>query len=284
MNGMKKINKAVIGVDLGGTNISIGKVVNGNVIKENKQAVPAKAKKEIILDLVKDTIKSVFDKDVIAIGMGIPGFVDRKNGIVYNLQNIPSWKEVHIKDVLEKEFKVPVFIENDANCFAIGENIFGKGQETENFVGVTLGTGLGAGIISNNSILNDLNGGSGEFGMIPYLDASYEDYCSGKFFTKKYESDGEKVFKRAKKGKKKALKAYKKFGIHLGKYIKTVIFSVDPEKIILGGSIINAKDFFEKEMNNEVANRNISENQKNIVIEFSEMKNSAILGAAALAF
>lgn len=80
---------------------------------------------------------------MVAIGIGVPSVVDREKGIVYNVVNIPHWEEVHLKEILEACFSVPVYVDNDANCFALGERIFGEGKTVDNFVGLTLGTGLG---------------------------------------------------------------------------------------------------------------------------------------------
>ena len=124
------------------------------------------------------TIEEVFDSAVSGIGVGVPSIVDVEKGIVYDVQNIPSWKEVHLKQLLEERFQVPVFINNDANCFAIGEKHFGKGKDHENMIGLIVGTGMAGGIIIKNQLYNGYNCGSGEFGMIPYLEHNYEYYSS----------------------------------------------------------------------------------------------------------
>ena len=98
-------------------------------------------------------ISEVFDKEVLSIGIGVPSVVDRRAGIVYNVANIPYWEEVHLKELLTQRFSVPVFVDNDANCFALGERYFGKGQTVSNFVGLTIGTDLGGGIIQQGSCL-----------------------------------------------------------------------------------------------------------------------------------
>ncbi len=278
-------NKAIIGVDLGGTSISVGKVSGEKIVKEIKQSVPAQADNpQIITDFIIQAIDSVFDKEIESIGLGIPGLLNSKEGIIYDVQNIPSWKDIHLKDILEERFKVNVFIDNDANCFALGERIYGKGKKTHSFVGVTLGTGMGAGIVCNGNLHSDLNGGAGEFGMIPYLDATYEDYCSGKFFEMKYCLNGVEMFKKVEAGETDAIKAYNEFGQHLGNALKAIIFSVDPEKIILGGSIAVAREYFENEMLKEMNSRVVTKYQKQTKVEFSELNGTAILGAAALCF
>ncbi|MCD6544882.1 MAG: ROK family protein [Flavobacteriaceae bacterium] len=276
-------NKKLIGVDLGGTKVVAGLVEEANILKQEYSLIPNTSKnKQDIIDTIIKVIDSVYNKNVAGIGIGIPSLVDRHKGIVYSVQNIPSWKKVHLKEILENHYKIPVYLDNDANCFALGEYKFGTGKGDENFVGITLGTGIGSGIISKGHLLNDTNCGSGEFGSIPYLEGIYEDYCSGKFFKTHYNQTGEEVFKQAKKGNPEALKAYEEFGFHLGNTIKTIMFSVDPKKIIIGGSIANSKEFFAESMLKSIKSFPYEESVNNLEIKFTNTANIAILGAASL--
>ena len=134
------------------------------------------------LNVLKDSIKSLKSPYTEAIGIGVPSVVDSVRGIVYNVQNIKGWEEVHLKTILEQEFGIPVFINNDANCFAMGEQIYGTGKRFDHFVGITLGTGVGGGIIQQGRLLADANCGSGEYGEMPYLDGILEYYCGSFFF------------------------------------------------------------------------------------------------------
>ncbi len=274
---------AVIGVDLGGTNIRAGKVVDGQILKEASCLVFEKgSRKQDVVDNIVSVIDQVIDGDIVGIGMGIPSLLNRSSGIVYDVINIPSWDKVELKEILEKHYGVPVYLDNDANCFALGERYFGKGKEIENFVGLTLGTGLGSGIINKGSILGDKNCGSGEFGMISYLDGNYEDYCSSKFFIDKHKTTGFEAFQNALNGKEDALNLFVEFGRHLGKAIKTILYSVDPEMIIIGGSIAKSQSFFHESMIKELSDFPFSQIVKNIKIEYSDLDNPAILGAAGI--
>jgi glucokinase len=96
--------------------------------------------------------------------------------------NIPSWQRVPLKELLEKEFEVPVSVNNDVNCFALGEHQFGLAQGIKHVVCVSAGTGLGAGIIINHQLFNGNNCGAGEIGLLPYLDHNIEYYASGNLF------------------------------------------------------------------------------------------------------
>ena len=276
-------NKKIIGVDLGGTKVAAGLVVGSEILKQEKSLIPNSSENEQdIIDTIIDVIDSVYDKDVAGIGIGIPSLVDRKKGIVHSVQNIPSWQKVHLKEILENHYNIPVYLDNDANCFALGEYRFGAGKSNNIFVGITLGTGMGSGIISKGHLLNDTNCGSGEFGSIPYLKGIYEDYCSGKFFKTNYHKTGEELFLQAKKGNPEALKAFEEFGFHLGNNIKTILFSVDPKEIIIGGSIVNSKEFFTESMLKSISSFPYKESINNLEIKFTNTANIAILGAASL--
>ncbi len=273
----------LIGIDLGGTKIQAGLVKGNNLLKTIYRLIPAKTENQNeIIDIVSELISELIEKDVAGIGIGVPSLVDREKGIIYNVQNIPSWKNVPLAAILEKRFNVPVYLDNDANCFALGEYKFGAGRGCENFVGLTLGTGMGAGIITEGHLLKDANCGSGEFGSIPYKESIYEDYCSGKFFKSFYNENGEQLFKKAEKGDTLAIQAFNEFGKHLGNAIKTIMFAVDPNKIIIGGSVAHSKKYFEKSLYDNLNTFPYPESLEKLEIIFTETSNIAIFGAASL--
>jgi len=278
-------NPQVIGIDLGGTKIGAGRVIGAKVEEHYSELLGHKklSNAKAVIDTVIDVTGRLFNKKVKGIGVGVPSVVDRKKGIIYDVVNIPSWKEVRLKSILESKFKVPTFIDNDANCFALGERLYGKGRKYENFVGLAIGTGIGGGIINKGRLLEDANCGSGEFGEVLYKDKRYEDYCSGMFFKGKYNIDGKKLYQRAKTGNKTALRILEEFGYHLGNAIKTVMFTVDPEAVIIGGSIVEAKDYYKDTMWQQIKTFTFTRSAKRIKVEFSRnAKHAPILGAAAV--
>jgi len=276
----------IIGIDLGGTKVNVGLVQNNLIISSKKQKLPKNCKDEWeVLNLIIDLTKEVIHNHKIAgIGVGVPSILDRKNGIIHEVQNIPTWNEIHLGAILEKQFNVPVSIDNDANCFALGEYQFGSAKGCSNFVGLTLGTGMGSGIITNGQLMGDANGGSGEFGMIPYLDGVLEDYCSGSFFKNILKVDGEDMSKLASNSNDEALKAYEQFGEHLGNAIKIILFAVDPEAIIIGGSVVQSSMYFDKGLKKNLSTFAYKKTLENIEIIYSNTPNIAILGSAALMY
>jgi glucokinase len=272
----------ILGIDLGGTNIRGGLVTENSLSTIHSQRVTADGSVEEVLQEFFAVTDRLFNDSTKAIGIGVPGLVDTDNGIVYDVVNIPSWKEVPLRRVIQDRYKVPVLINNDANCFALGELYFGKGKGSDSMIGLTIGTGLGSGVILNKKLYEGRHGGAGEFGMIDYRDKYVEYYASGQFFQNVYQTDGEVVFTKAERGDTEAIKMYQEMGTHLGSAIKTILYALDVELIILGGSVRKAWAYFNKTMWQEISTFAFQKAKENLKIEVSELQNSGILGAAAL--
>jgi len=274
-------NTTIIGVDLGGTNMRAGRIENGVLVDVSSKSVPKTDDASIVLNLLIETITAVLTDKVVAIGIGIPGILDKNTGVIFDIVNIPSWKEIELKKELNTHFDLPIYLDNDANCFARGENIFGNAKEIENVVGLTLGTGMGAGVIINGKLHSGLMCGAGELGELPYLDANYEKYCSGQYFRDIRNTTGEQTFKKAEEGDAEALEIFEGFASHLTKAIEMVILTYAPDMIILGGSVSKSKKYFDKQVNQRLSESNL----RNVPeIRYSELNNSAIFGAASLCF
>ncbi len=274
--------QTVIGVDMGGTRIRAGRVKATQITDTASDLVPKTDNEQEVTGVLVKLIKQVFDKEIAGIGIGVPSLVDSGMGIVYNVQNIPAWKEVYLKDTLEKEFNVPVYVNNDANCFATGERFFGKGRDYDDFVGLICGTGLGAGIIKGGHLMPDKNCGSGEFGEIPYLEGIFEHYASGQFFERAYGISGDEVAKRAGENDPQARKAFDEFAVHLGKAIKTIMLAVDPAAIIMGGGVSESWEFYRDALWKEIQDFPYPRSVKNLEILVTDTQEIALLGSAAL--
>ena len=276
---------AFIGIDLGGTNIRAGRIMDNVIEVQNQVKTPKDAQDEWeTVEAIKEVIRTVMNEHVKAIGIGVPSVVNRAKGIVYDVANIPHWKEVHLKKALEDEFEMPVYLDNDANCFALAERYFGVGRDYENFVGLTVGTGLGGGIIQQGKLLQDANCGSGEFGTLPYKDNIVEYYASGSFFSNVYGVDGSEMYLLAQQREAAALDAYRQLGQHLGAAVKMVVLTVDPQMIVFGGTVAEAHPFFAEAMYESLQDFAFPSSIKNLKLFFSEIEHPGILGAASLCY
>jgi len=161
------------------------------------------------------------------------------------------------------------------------ENIW-KGKNFENFVGITLGTGVGGGIIQNHHLLSDSNGGSGEFGEIPYRDSILEDYCGSHFFTREAAQTAYDVALSAKSGDMQSINLYREYGKHIAVLVKIILLVLDPQAIIFGGSISQSFDLFERSMYENLKDFPYPRSVENIQILTSDLNNAGILGAGAL--
>ncbi|MEX2234150.1 MAG: ROK family protein [Cyclobacteriaceae bacterium] len=272
----------VIGVDLGGTKVRAGVAVNGQVRNQKQELFRSRGSQTETLGQLIDLLRSLMTPDIEGIGVGVPSVIDVERGIVYNVVNIPSWDCVPLKDILEKEFTVPVSVNNDVNCFALGEHRFGLLKGLRNAVGVTIGTGLGSGIIINNALYNGTNCGAGELGLLNYMDHNIEYYTSGNFFEAMHEVSAIVAHDLAVSGDQKALGWWKEFGSHVGQAMKTVVYCYDPEAIVIGGSVSKAFRFFEEAMFRSLKDFTFPESIKRFKILQSVDENITLLGAAAL--
>jgi glucokinase len=275
---------AILGIDLGGTNVRVGLVDEVRLLRSESAGVPAGGTVEEVLEVIYGLVDRLIRPDVQGIGVGVPSVIDLKEGVIYDVQNIPSWKKVPLKALLEKRYRIPAYINNDANCFAVAEKYYGKGKPYEHLVGLIVGTGLGAGVIANGRLYSGANCGAGEFGMIPYRDRNLEYYACGQFFKNVCRASGEEVAAKAKRGDRRALRIFREFGRHLGEAVKVIMYAADPEIIILGGSVSRSFDLFQETMWASVREFAYSISLENIKIEVSEVENIALLGAAALFF
>jgi glucokinase len=286
-------SKKYIGIDIGGTKIAAILFSNGKILNMRKIKTPHE--KRLFIISIIELIKEVKGNEKISgIGVGVPGGVDRKKGIILQMPNIKTIKNLELKKIIEKEFKVEMKLENDGNCMSIAEFLFGGEKGKENLVSLTLGTGIGGGIIINKKLYIG-RGSAGEMGHITINSEGYKCNCGsiGCFeeygasraierFAKEEDMktiDPLEIETMARAGDKKALNIYKKIGYYLGVGIGTIIKCFDPEVIILSGSLSHASELFLDETRREVKKRVFFKTPE---IKVSKLKNSPAIGAASL--
>jgi glucokinase len=271
----------VIGIDLGATNLRAGLVENGSLINIAKKKLPRDKSVMSIVSEISNMIADV-DNGAKKIGIGVPSVVDPDEGIVYDVQNIPGWEKVHLKDLIEENTGKSVYLNNDANCFALGESIFGNGKGKRNLIGLIMGTGFAGGIIIDGKIYNGKNCGAGEFGMIPYKQSILEHYCSGQFFSRLVGVRGEDIYEKAMQDDQDSKNLFQEFGGHVAEAIKIILYTYAPDSIILGGSVSESYALFKDGLERDLKSFGYPNSLKNLEISVSTTKDVAVLGAAAL--
>ncbi|MCX7882186.1 MAG: ROK family glucokinase [Brevinematales bacterium] len=262
-----------VGIDLGGTAIKLGLVSrDGKLVKTHQ--VPTKAEsreRDIIVSNLKEALHSLLSgmEGVKAIGIGVPGGVDKKHGMIRFMPNIQPLENYALADDLEKSFGIPVAIDNDANNAARGEYIFGAGKKYRDFVLITLGTGIGGGIFINGDVYGGVANFAGEVGhmkIVPEgrpcgcgLNGCWEAYGSATAMIKRAtglvamgkhttlarvgEMSAKVIFDEAKKGDALALEVVDEACRYLGIGVANLIHLFNPEAVIVGGGVSHAGDF-----------------------------------------
>ncbi len=270
-----------IGINIDGTSIRLGIVDGGKIYRKIEAPTKSDAPKEFIINDLINLIKEITNSNIRGLGIGVTGIVRTDEGIIQNAINIPSWQQIPIKDILEREFKIPVYVNNDSNCFAFGERYYGEGTSYRDIVCVTLSMGVGAGIIINNELYKGNNTGAGEIGSLPYLHYDFERYCGQKFFVMNGTSIDE-AYTLALDGDAEMKALWNELGKHIGDLIKTILFTYDPQAIILGGDLIKGYELFEEDMVKTIQTFPFNETVKRINIMTSKKEDINLLGAAAL--
>lgn len=270
-----------LGIDLGGTTIKGGRVESGKMAGSEVFPVNPEGTRESIFKDICNLIGKLWTEDVKGIGFAVPAVIDFGTGTIYGLSNIPQFNGFSIREALEAQFPVPVKLQNDANCFVLGEKHFGEAKGYRNIVGLITGTGTGAGIIIDGRLHNGENFGAGELGMIPYLDGCYEDYCSGQFFSSNYQLSGEELATRAKTGDAEALAAFYDYGLHLGSLINLICYVLDPQIIVIGGSVSKSFKWYQSGLS-EAMKKFYFDHSVKVIIKPSVMMEIAIFGAVGL--
>jgi len=281
----------VIGVDIGGTKIK-GILVDekGNVINSYERLTEAfKSRKEILANLL-EVVDKLRVSGVESIGFATPGF-ELPNGRMACMPNIKKLEGFKLRKDLEKKTKLIVFLENDANCFALAEQRRGSAKGCKNVVGVIIGTGVGGGIIIDRKIYRGAIGGAGEIGhtklVVNNEVKEVEDLISGPNIVKRYEqlsgkkADSPTVILDRKD--ESAIKVYGEFILYTGLFFANLINAFNPEVIVVGGGVSNI-DFY-KDVAQTVKKYAHPELEKACRILKNRLgDDSGVIGAAELAF
>ena len=277
------MKRLYIGIDIGGTTMVAARFSESEILDRAEVDTGADRAAEEIMESLFVAIDQVLTEEVVGIGIGMPGFMDTETGEILQINNIPSFNGFRIKPAVEKRFNLPAFQSNDANCFALGEAYYGAGKKYNTLVGVTLGTGLGGGIIIDRKIHTGLMGGAGELGCIPFHGGIVEDICSAALFKNKYQSTGAELYKKAKAGDKDALAVFEELANNIGEFLVTALYVLSPEAIVIGGSVSNSWDLIEKPIRKRMEEIYLVPMiSKKVDLVPAQLDNAGLFGAAAL--
>ena len=283
------MEKRYIGIDIGGTNIAIGIILsNGEIL--DKIVIPTNVGRDyrLIVEDIAGAVNKLLDglkigaEDISSIGIGVPGNVNNNSGIVRLAVNM-NWKDVPLAEELNKYFSVPVLLGNDADCAALAETLGGAAKGYSSAIMITLGTGVGGGIIINKRIFSGCTGDGTEPGHFPFMfngelcgcgkRGCFEAYAAAPALIRQTKNamlenndsllwtvcggklecvDGSTPFKAAKAGDDTALKVIDKYTTYVASGIGGLISILRPEVIIIGGGIGNEGDYLIDILNEKI--------------------------------
>ncbi|MDD2752795.1 MAG: ROK family protein [Candidatus Omnitrophica bacterium] len=296
----------IIAIDLGGTNLKLGlfdlkyKIIAKSILNTRQ----FRSKDSLILaivDAINGFLKSrnLSKQEVLGVGMGLPGPIDVKRGLVHFFPNIPGWKEVNLKSILEKKLSLPVFLDNDANLMSLAEYKLGAAKNTTNAICITLGTGVGGGIIIDGKLYRASAFAAGEFGHVPINESGPQCNCGGIACLETYIGNNrimalvERTFGRrisledlsalAKRKNQKAVKIWLEVGTHLGVALVGVVNMLNPDCIVIGGGVANAGKILFDQVKTVIRKRAMLIQAKHVKVFKAKLGYDAgLIGAAIL--
>ena len=297
--------KHIFGIDLGATNIKFSLIYKGRII--SKKILPTRnfPSREDLIRALGHTIEeilseaNVLKKNVLGIGIGLPGPIDSLKGIVHYFPNIPGWRNVRLRDILEKKTGLPVFIDNDANLMTLAEARIGSAKGKTNVIGITLGTGVGGGIIVHGKLYRGSSLTAGEIGHIPLNESGPECPCGGTACLERYVGNSrilnqakksfgetislEELSRLAKGGNEKAKKIWENAAQHLGIALSGVVNFFNPDTIVIGGGVANAGEIIFDTVRKVIRMRSMPTSAGTVRIVKAKLGNDAgMIGAGLL--
>ena len=310
----------VIGIDLGGTFIK-GAIVDlrGRVLARMKRPTEASMGKERVVDHVSSVIRALKMiclplGGISAVGMGIPGVIDFRRGAISTSPNLPGWENIPLRKMLSRRIRTPLYLENDANAAALGEQWMGAARDVRDFCFITLGTGVGGGLVLDGKIWHGADGMAGEVGHMTidpngplcrcgnhgclemYASARAlqrmirQDFSSGKrsrFYSeiRDREISGDVIHRAAKGGDRVSREAFARMGSALGIGIASLVNLLNLEKVVFGGGLSAAWKFFSPTLRGEVKSRAFAGPGRRVrIVRASAGEDAGVLGAAYIAW
>ena len=302
------MKKYVVGVDVGGTNVRLGLVGSrGDVISSLSFATrDFSSTPERLTGAICEAVGTLLRKErvvkdwITGVGVGLPGLVDVEKGIVRILPNIPGWKDVLLQKDMEKRLGLRVQLENDVNMITLGEWKYGAGRGFEDLIVMTLGTGVGAGLVLSGAVYRGPGFAAGEIGHAPFNEEGPECGCGGWGCFERYVGNKElqrlaagifrerhitleEVYRKAVDGNKKALAFWDMVGQRVGNGLIGAVNLLNPEAIVIGGGVSRSFSFFEPAIARTLRRRAMRTQAEMVRIVKARLDDDAgIIGAKVL--
>lgn len=298
--------KFIIGIDLGGTNLKIALLdLNYRIIIKRNLSTRAFLNPHFLIQAITDSILKIIKDsrltklNIFGVGLGLPGPVDAQRGKVYFLPNIAGWKNINLKVILSKKLRLPVFLDNDAKLMSLAEYTLGAARGAKCAVCITLGTGVGGGIVIDGRIYRGVNNIAGEIGHLPINESGPVCNCGGRACLEAYIGNNrilrqaKKIFKRdisleelsalAKKSDSRALKIWSGVGNRLGMALVSVVNLLNPDRIVIGGGVANAGAILFDPVKKFIVKRAMPVQARDVKIVKARLgPDAGIIGAAIL--
>lgn len=312
----------ILGIDLGGTKILSAVLdAEGGMLARDHSVTPAAKGPEAVIQAIVESVRRALDQsglttsEIAAIGIGAPGLSNPETGILYTSPNLPGWRDIPLKGVVEKEFGRRSFLINDANAAALGEFHFGAGQGTRQFIYITVSTGIGGGIVLDGKVFTGSTGVAGEVGHMT-IDVEgppcncgnrgcWEALASGTALAREARArisqgsptlileqaggDANKVTAHsvhaaAEQGDALARELVARTGYYLGVGLANLVNIFNPEMIAIGGGVVHMGDMLLEPAYKTAEQRAFQQAYKMVRFRVARLgRNSGVLGAAAFA-
>jgi glucokinase len=308
------VGHAVIGVDLGGTNLRTALVSPAGVVlaKRKEASLASEGHHKVVARLLRNITEQRETAiqqglEVSAVGVGAPGVILSGEGVVVTSPNFPDWNNLPLRQELEKVLCLPVFIENDANAAALGEQWRGAAKDVASMIFLTLGTGVGGGIVYEGRIWEGAHGMAGEVGHMTLEPEGRKCGCGNRGCLEMYASSrgivmsyidaappgaalgagsitSADIYRAAGEGEPLAVKVMQEMGRYLGIGIASLINILNPQMVVIGGGVKDAWQLFIEATREEIRRRAFSYPAERTEIVPSVLGDDAgMVGAAALA-
>jgi glucokinase len=313
-----KIKNRIIGIDFGATFIKFGLLnLKGEIIK--KSSFPTKAhisRKSLISAIIAEleSMAAGLRKRLLGVGIGVPGQVDYKKGVIYNLTNVKGWRDVHLRDIIKSRLKIPVFIDNDANAACVGEAKWGAGKGFNDIICITLGSGLGSAVMIEGKIFRGRGYSAAEMGHICIERYGLKCNCGGRGCLETFAGNSyivKEAVKRLKKGEKSRLlklangkyskitpklideaskagdrfsiRVWKRMGENVGIGLSSMVNTFNPEVIVIGGGVAKSGKILFDSIRTTIKDRAIPIFTRDLKIRRARfIEDAGTVGAAAL--